>query len=466
MPNSLQKQMFQELKQKKIFDQARNYAFEYADQIDKMDVFPSEENLKNLDTFDEPIPENAGTAEDLIAQLHQYGSPATTAQTGGRYFGFVNGGALPVSVAVKWLSDFWDQNGGLYVISPINAKLEAVCENWLREIFELPKETVAGFVSGTSMANFCAIVAARFRLLKNLGWDVNEKGLNGAPKIRIVTHLQIHSAIKKGLAMAGFGKDNIEWIEADDQGRMIVDKLPELDNRTLLILQAGNANTGSFDDFSTLCTKANEAGAWVHIDGAFGLWAHATKSLSHLTKGMNLATSWATDGHKTLNTPYDSAVILCKDSEALISALQATGEYIIYNDEQKDPMLCTPEMSKRSRAIELWATMKYLGKSGMDELVTGLHLRAKQLETGLRNNGFTILNEVVFNQVLVRCENSKMTKAALLKIQKSGEVWCGGSTWNGEAAIRVSVCSWATTEEDIRRTIGVFAKAKNEGDRV
>jgi len=455
----LQKKMFKELKEKKIFDLARNYAFSYADNIDKMDVFPSDENLKNLEIFGEAIPDDSASAKSIISQLNKFGSPATTAQTGGRYFGFVNGGVLPISVATKWLADFWDQNGGMFLTSPINAKLEMICEQWLKELFNLPKETVAGFVSGTSTANFSGIVAARYRLLKNQGWDVNIKGLNGAPKIRIIAHQQAHSSITKALALAGFGKENVEWVESDDQGRMILDKLPKLDSTCLVFLQAGNVNTGSYDHFSEICKKTNNAGAWVHIDGAFGLWASASKSLSHLTEGMELASSWATDGHKTLNTPYDSAVILCKDSEALISALQATGEYITYS-KQKDPMLCTPEMSKRSRAIEMWAAIKYLGKKGIDEMVTGFHLRAKQLENGLRSNSFTIINEVVFNQVLVSCGNPELTKSTLLNLQRSGEIWCSGSTWKGEPVIRISICSWATTKEDIDRTIVAFKKAR------
>jgi len=460
----LQKQMFEELRDKKIFDLARTYAYDYADNIENMDVFPSEENHQKLSVFDEALPENSTSAESVITLLNEFGSPNTVAQTGGRYFGFVNGGAVPASIAAKWLADFWDQNAGLYIISPISGKLEMVCEQWLKEIFNLPESTVAGFVSGTSTANFCAIVAARFRLLKNLGWDVNEKGLNGAPKIRIVTHLQIHSAIKKALALAGFGKENIEWIEADHQGRMVVEKLPELDNRTLLILQAGNANTGSFDQFEKILPIANEAGAWVHIDGAFGLWAEACESLKHLTKGVQAATSWATDGHKTLNTPYDSGIILCKDSEALISALQATGEYIIFS-EQKDSMLYTPDMSKRARTIELWATMKYLGKKGIEEMITGFYHHAKQLEKGLRENGFRIINDVVFNQVMFACENPDLTKATVTNIQKSGEIWCGGSNWNGEAVIRMSICSWATTEVDIERSVAAFVKARAEAQK-
>ncbi|MEL6917140.1 MAG: aminotransferase class V-fold PLP-dependent enzyme [Bacteroidota bacterium] len=457
----LQEQMFEELKEKKIFDQARSYAFSYADGIEEMQVYPSRENLERLAIFDEAFPDGQTSAENIIHRLHEYGSPATIAQTGGRYYGFVDGGAVPVSIATKWLSDFWDQCGGLYLTSPINAKLEAICENWLKEIFNLPDETVAGFVSGTSMANLSGLAAARFRLLHNQGWDVNARGLNGAPKIRVIAHAQVHASIKKTLAILGLGIETVEWLPSDDQGRLIVDKLPKLDNRCLLLLQAGNANTGAFDSFAEVCEKSRKAGAWVHIDGAFGLWAAASKTLAYLTQGMEHASSWSVDGHKTLNTPYDSGIVLCRDSEALVGALQTTGEYIIYSD-QKDPILYGPEMSKRSRAIELWATMKYLGKSGIDKMVTGFHTRAKQLEEGLRNNGYTILNDVVFNQVLVACDTEELTKLTLQNIQNSGSVWCGGSTWLEKSVIRISVCSWATTKKDITTTIEVFKKAKHE----
>ena len=456
---SIQKQMLEELKGKDLFKQAESYAFEYIDGIENMNVFPSDEDLEELKNFDESLPEKSGTAKEIIKQLHTFGSPATIAQIGGRYFGFVNGGAVPVSLGVKWLADIWDQCGGLYLTSPINAKLETVCENWLKNIFNLPKETVAGFVSGTSMANLCGMAAARFQLLKNLDWDINEQGLNGAPKIRIIAHEQVHASVKKTMSMLGYGKNSIEWIPSDNQGRLIVDKLPKLDNRCLILLQAGNANTGSFDNFDYICDLANEVGAWVHIDGAFGLWAAATKSLSYLTKGIEKASSWAVDGHKTLNTPYDSGVILCKYPDALISSLQATGEYIIYS-ENRDPLLYTPELSKRSRAIELWATMKYLGKSGIDEMVTTFHKRAKQLEKGLEEIGFKIINDVVFNQVLVSCDTDDKTRKVIKYIQDSGECWLGGSVWQEKAVIRISICSWMTTENDIERTIKLFEEAK------
>ncbi|WP_219009950.1 pyridoxal phosphate-dependent decarboxylase family protein [Aquimarina litoralis] len=457
---SIQQQMRTELSKKKIFDQARSFAYEYIDGIEHMDVFPSKENIERLKTFDEPLSDKSSSAEEIIDQLHEFGSKATIAQLGGRYFGFVNGGAVPVALGVKWLSDVWDQCGGLYLTSPINSKLEQVCEQWLKTVFNLPMETVAGFVSGTSMANLSGLVAARFRLFKNLGWDINVKGINGAPEIKIFAHEQVHASIKKTLAMLGFGIENIHWIPSDTHGKLRLDRLPELDHRSLLILQAGNVNTGSFDDFDAICSQANKAGAWVHIDGAFGLWAAASKSLSYLTKGIEKASSWAVDGHKTLNTPYDSGIILCKDAEALISALQASGEYITYS-EQRDPLLYTPELSKRSRAIELWATMKYLGKEGMNTMITEFHTRAKQLAEGLSESGFIILNEVVFNQVLIACENDQQTNFVLNTIQSSSQCWCGGSNWQGKSAIRISICSWMTTKEDINKTISIFTEAKN-----
>ncbi len=455
---SIRDQMFKELKEKKIFDQARSYAYDYADQVSEMDVFPSDQNIENLKAFDEPLNQAPADAIQVIDMLNKWGGPATTAQTGGRYFGFVNGGAIPVSIATKWLSDFWDQNGGLYLTSPINSKLEDICERWLKDIFSLPEQTVAGFVSGTSMANLSALSAARYRLLKNQGWDVNVQGLNGAPKLRIIAHRQVHSSVKKTLVLLGYGSGNIEWLDSDEQGRAITSSIPPLDNSCLLLLQAGNVNTGGYDPFQEICPKANEAGAWVHIDGAFGLWAGACKSLQHLTKGIELAQSWAVDGHKTLNTPYDSGIVMCADEEALLTSLQATAAYINYTDH-REPLLYGPEMSKRSRAIELWSVMKYLGKSGIDEMVTGLHKHALHLSSELDKNGFTVINDVVFNQVLFKCETPEKTKAVLAYVQKSGICWCGGSTWDDVPVIRISICSWVTISEDILKTVAVFKEA-------
>ncbi len=458
---NIREKMFREMKDKAIFNQAKDYAFDYADHAFDRNVYPAEEAIAGLDIFNEVLPDQSGQPADILKQLHHYGSPATVSQIWGRYFGFVTGGTIPTALAAKMLSDFWDQNAGLYVMSPIVSKLESVVETWLKQLFNFPDKTVAGFVSGTSMGTLCGLAAARYRILQRLGWDVNEKGLFGAPKIRIVTGKQVHSSAIKGISILGFGKDSIEWVDVDEQGRIIPEQIPALDDRTILILQAGNVCSGSFDAFDQVCDRAAQANAWVHIDGAFGLWAAGSAKLKHLTKGMEKANSWSADAHKTLNTPYDCGIVLCNDSEALVSALQASGSYLVYGDK-RDGLLYTPEMSKRARIVELWATMKYLGRQGIDELVYGLHERAVQLAKGLADVGFQILNDVVFNQVLVACETDDLTDSTLKRIQESGECWCGGAEWDNRKVIRVSVCSWATTTDDIVRTIKAFKKAYAE----
>jgi len=450
--------MFAELTEKKIFEQAKEYAFDYADKALGRNVYPTNEALENLKIFDESIPYETGDVSEILKLLHQCGSPATVSQIGGRYFGFVNGGIIPAALAAKWLSDFWDQNTPLYVTSPIASKLESVVEMWLKQIFNLPNESVAGFVSGSSMAILCGLAAARFRTFQKLGWDINAKGLINAPKIRIVIGKHAHGTVLKAIALLGLGKDNIEWVDVDEQGRIIPDKIPQLDKSSILILQAGEVNSGAFDAFDEICDKARKAGTWIHIDGAFGLWAAASEKLKHLTKGIEKADSWSVDGHKTLNTSYDSGIVLCRDKDALVSALQATGSYIMYG-ENRDGMLYTPEMSRRARGVELWATIKYLGKQGIDELVFGLHKRAIQFAKELSENGFHILNEVFFNQVLVACNDDLETERTLKNLQESMECWCGSSQWFGRKVIRISICSWATTEEDVSRSVQAFVKA-------
>lgn len=456
----LRQQMFNELIEKQLFNQAREYAFDYAEKAFERNVYPTAEAISDLGVFKERLPDAGANAGELLELLHRYGSPATVSQIGGRYFGLVNGGIIPAALAVKWLSDFWDQNTPLYVTSPVTSTLERVVENWLKEIFNLPDETVAGFVSGTSTAILCALAAARFRIYQRLGWDVNAKGMVGAPKVRIIAGRHAHATVLKAVALLGLGNDNIEWVDADAQGRIIVEKIPDLDENSILIIQAGNVNSGSFDAFEEICEKANKANTWVHIDGAFGLWAAGSEKLKYLTAGIEKADSWSVDGHKTLNTPYDCGVVLCKDKDALVSALQATGSYIVYG-ENRDGMLYTPEMSRRARAVELWATMKYLGKQGIDELVYGLHERAKQFAVELKDNGFQVLNDVVFNQVLVTCDTDAETEDTLKNLQELRECWCGGSLWFGKKVIRISVCSWATTQEDVTRSVSSFVKARN-----
>ena len=459
---NLRETMLAEQQLKALFEQAKGYAFEYAEAIADRAVFPTPQAIADLEQFVEAMPGHPGDASSILQQLHDYGSPASVAQTGGRYFGFVNGGIIPVTLATKWLTDFWDQNTALQLMSPITSKLEEVCQRWLQQLLGLPDTTVAGFVSGTSSAIFCGLAAARLRIYGNHGWDFNQQGHNGAPPIRIIAGRHTHGAVIKAIALLGFGLDNIEWVEGDDQGRIDQNQMPELDATCIVILQAGNVNSGAFDPFDQICDNANAAGAWVHIDGAFGLWAGGTERLKHLTQGMEKAHSWSLDGHKTLNTPYDSGILLCRDKEALVTALQASGAYLTSNyGEQRDGMMYTPEMSRRARAIELWAALKYLGKSGVDELVYGLHQRAVQFADELKQANFTVHNDVVFNQVIVSpSDNDGTTMAVLEQIQSSGECWVGSSVWQGNKVIRISVCSWMTSPGDISRSVRAFIHAR------
>lgn len=455
----IQDRIFDDIRRFELYDEAQSYGQQYLDEVFDRPVYPSEAALDGLCVFDEELTEDATSGKEIIDQLHQYGAPATLTQVGGRYFGFVNGSILPASLAAKIQTAYWDQNGAMQVLSPISARLEMTVEQWLVDLFGLPDNTAAGFVSGSSMASFCGLAAARYRIHKNQGWDVNEHGLRNAPPIRIVTGKDAHSTIRKAISLLGFGQSNVEWVDVDDQGRIQVDQVPALDDRTILILQAGNVNSGSFDNLGALCKKAKDAGAWIHIDGAFGLWAAAVPNLKWLVNGLEHGTSWAVDAHKTLNAPYDSGIILCADREALVSALHMSGGYIVKGDD-RDGMFYTPEMSRRARIFELWAALKYLGKKGIAQMISTMCLRAHQLTEKLSLvKGFEIPNQVVFNQVLVKTESDLKTEQVLKSIQEERVCWVGGSTWKGERVIRVSICSWATTYDDIVKTAASFEKA-------
>lgn len=456
---TLQEKLFREVEQKDLFRMAQQHAFEYVDALSSRAVYPQADALDGLAAFDEALPDGTGSATEVLDLLNRHGSPATVAQTGGRYFGFVNGGALPVGLAARWLSDFWDQNAALDTMSPVSSKLEEVCESWLVTLFGLPTGTVAGFVGGSSAAILCGLAAARYRILGNRGWSINESGLDGAPRIRIVCSDQVHAAVTRAVALLGFGTRSIEWVDSDAQGRIIPSAIPTLDESAIVIVQAGNVCSGAFDGIDEVCERAQKAKAWVHIDGAFGLWAAASRQLRYLTRGLEKATSLSVDAHKTLNAPYDAGIALCTDREALKHALLASGSYVAYGNG-RNGMQYTPDLSRRARAVELWAVLKYLGKDGIDQLVTGLHERAIRLKRGLEAKGFRILNDVVFNQVLVACGSATLTERTLRQVQESGECWVGGAVWQGEPVIRVSICSWATTEDDIDRSVEALASAR------
>jgi glutamate/tyrosine decarboxylase-like PLP-dependent enzyme len=465
---------------KALFERAKQYAYEYMDDVDRRSVYPSEEAITEMrrQFADEPLP--ATIAQDpltaILEPLHRYGAPATTSSTGGRYFGFVNGNSLPVASAVGWMTQVWDQNAALYAMSPISATLEHILEKWIPEL--LFKDSVhgdfdghdiaMGLVGGTSVANLCGLAAARHCILKRQGWSVNEDGLFGAPPIRVVTSQEAHSSIKKALSLLGLGNSNkcVERVPVDDQGRICVDQLPTLDATTIVILQAGHVGTGAFDDFDSICKLASEAGAWVHVDGAFGLWAAASRSLQYLTKGLERADSWSVDGHKSLNTPYDCGIILCKHRDMLTEAMAATGSYLQRGnaaEQERDGMFYTPDMSRRGgRAIELWATLKYLGREGVEQLMDGLVANAQSFGRLLDEAGFDIQNDIVFNQCLFKCATPQETSETLKHIQSSGVLWCGGTTWKNEPAIRISVCSWSTTFEDVKKSVQAIIEARDQ----
>ena len=442
-----------------LLREALGYAEEYIRTLDARPVFPSPDALDRLDELDEPFPEQPSNASDVLALLHEVGSPGTVAQTGGRYFGFVNGGALPVGMAARVLADVWDQNTAHYVMSPVAARLEAICEEWLVELLGLPVGTAAGFVTGTTLANLSGLAAGRNEILRRRGWDVAESGLYGAPAIPVVVGQEAHAAVRKSLALLGMGDAHTHVVPVDGQGRMRPDLVPDLEEPALFVAQAGNVNSGAFDPVGELCQLAHAGEGWVHVDGAFGLWAAAVPSLSKHMEGVGQADSWAVDAHKTLNVPYDCGVVLCRDREALLAAFRASASYFQWSAD-RDPMRYTPSMSKRARAVELWAVLKALGREGVVQLVEQLCSHAGDFAGRLREQGFTIHNDVVFNQILVSCGDDAETTRTLAALQSLGDCWCGGSTWKGIQVIRVSVCSWTTTREDIERSVAAFSSAR------
>ena len=436
-----------------------DYAEEYLRTLDERPVFPDAGALEALDQLGGAFPEAPTEARDTLALLHRVGGPATVAQVGGRYFGFVDGGALPVGVAARVLADVWDQNTAHYVMSPVAARLEAVCEEWLADLLGLPEGSAAGFVTGTTLANLSGLAAGRNELLRRRGWDVAAQGLYGAPPIPVVVGADAHAAVRKSLALLGMGDAHTRVVPVDEQGRMRIDRFPGLDGPALVVAQAGNVNSGAFDPVDRICDRTHPTGGWVHVDGAFGLWAAAVPSLRSLVPGIARADSWAVDAHKTLNVPYDCGVVLCRDRDALEAAFRASASYFQWSAE-RDPMRYTPSMSKRARAVELWAVLRTLGREGVARLVEQLCGHAADFARRLDAEGFRILNAVVFNQVLVGCDDDEETTRTLAHLQTLGDCWCGGSTWKGRPVIRISVCSWATGEADVERSVAAFRRAR------
>lgn len=441
-----------------LLDEAAQRAIAYLEAVGGRRVAPTEAALARLPELGGVLAVNPSPAVETLRLLDEIGSPATMASAGGRYFGFVIGGALPVTVAANWLATAWDQNAGLWTSSPISAYLEEVALEWLVDLLRLPEGTGGAFVTGASMASFTALAAARHALLERAGWNIVEQGMAGSPPLRVVVSDEVHVTMVKALSLLGFGSATLERVPVDDQGRMRTDCLPPLDDRTIVCVQAGDVNSGCFDPIEAICSVASESRAWVHVDGAFGLWAAAAPSLEHLIAGTEHAHSWSTDAHKWLNTPYDNGIALVRDARHLRSAMAAPAAYLL-TSAHREPAYHSPELSRRARGVDIWAALRALGRSGIADLVERTCDLARRIAAGLRAQGFEILNDVVLNQILVAAVNDDQTDQLAAGIQQDGVCWCGTTSWRGRRAVRISVSSWATNEDDADLTIEAFVSA-------
>jgi len=436
-------------------------ASRYLESIGDRPVAPSASAIEGLAALDVPMPGEPADAAAVLADLDELVGPATMAMAGPRFFGFVIGGALPVTVAANMIATAWDQNSARSDVTPGTARVEAVALRWLVEVLALPAGTAGGFVTGATLANFTALAAARHALLAREGWDVEARGLFGAPEIEVVVGAEVHVSVHKALSLLGLGKARVTVVPADAQGRMRADVFPRIGPRTIVCLQAGNVNTGAFDPAEELVPLARAAGAWVHVDGAFGLWARAAPGRAALARGFEGADSWATDLHKWLNVPYDSGVALVRDEAALRAAMSMSAAYLP-EGRLRDPAEYTPELSRRARGVEAWAALRALGRSGVAELVERSCRQARRFAEGLAAAGHRVLNDVVLNQVVVSFGDPDRTRRVIAAIQRDGTCWCGGTTWQDHVAMRISVSSWATTDADVERSLHAMLRAARE----
>jgi glutamate/tyrosine decarboxylase-like PLP-dependent enzyme len=421
-----------------------------------------------------PLPEQGEDPTTVIERLAEAVEPGLVASAGPRYFGFVVGANYPAAVAADWLTSAWDQNAGLYATSPAAAVAEEVAGQWLVELFGLPPGTSCGFTTGATMANFTSLAAARHGVLRAAGWEVEESGLFGAPPVNVVVGDQAHVTIFASLQMLGLGRGRVHRVEADGQGRMRLDALREtlagLDGPTIVCVQAGNVSTGAFDPLPEIASMLADRQAWLHVDGAFGLWAAASADRRHLAAGLDRADSWTTDAHKWLNVPYDSGLVFVRDAAAHRAAMSLGAAYYVETaGAERDNFNWVAESSRRARGFAVYAVLRALGRTGVAGLIDrccDLALRmADRLAAG---NGVEILNDVVLNQVLVRFSPAgaaggpsaadALTRDVVARVQADGTCWLGGTTWHGRSAMRVSVSSWRTTEADIDRSAAAILR--------
>lgn len=432
-------------------------ALEYTRSLPARRVFPDAEAIAGLQRFDEPLPLDGYPPEHTLAMLDDVGSPATTASNGADYYGFVIGAALPVASAAERLMIAWDQCASGWDNSPVSATLERQAARWLLEILELPRESAVGFGTSATACTLSCLATARRDLLKQQGWDFDQDGLIGAPEIRVVVSALAHITVIKALRVLGFGLRHLLIAPVNERGQVDIERLPELNDRTILCLQAGEVNSGEFDEFAQLIPLAKAAGSWVHVDGAFGLWARAS-SLNKLTSGIELADSWTTDAHKWLNTPYDCAMAICRHASALSATLRGDAVYsAAAEDAQKN---LTLEFSRRPRGIPVWAALRSLGRAGVAEMVERHCRLAKRVAEGLSCSGYRVLNRVVLNQVLFRADDQQQTLRIRDAVQASGETWFAATQWQGQPALRISISSWRTEDANIDRLLLLLDRIK------
>ncbi len=437
---------------------AAERAIAYRATIGERQVGPAEGSLARLQqALGGPLPEQPSDPTAVIAALDRFGSPATVASTGGRFFGFVIGGSLPSTVAANWLATAWDQNTCLLAAAPATTLIEQIALEWLIEVLDLPRAAGGAFVTGCQMANFTALAAARHTLLARLGWDVEARGLFGAPPLPVIVGEDAHSTIFKALALLGLGRDRVLRVPIDAEGRMRADALPDIDGPAIVCMQAGNVNSGAFDPAGEIVAWARARNAWVHVDGAFGLWARAAARRAHLARGCEGADSWATDAHKWLNVPYDCGVALVRDPATLKGVMGTQAAYL-QESPVREAMNYTPELSRRARGVEVWAALRTLGREGVAELVERCCRHAARFAQGLREAGVEVLNEVTLNQVLVSFGDDARTRRVVERIQADGTCWCSGTQWRGRAAMRISVSSHATTEADVEASLAAMLR--------
>ncbi|WZH37122.1 MAG: pyridoxal-dependent decarboxylase [Microbacterium enclense] len=421
-------------------------------------VFPDSAAIDAVRSLDAPFDETGWAPSETLRALDEVGGAATVASNDPRYFGFVIGATLPIAAAADRLVLAWDQAASSFDNSPAAHLLERHAARLVLDALDLPRDAGVGFSTSATAGTLTALVTARRVLLSRHGWDVDRRGLSGAPDVRVVVSELAHITVLKALRLLGFGLDNLHRAPVDEHGRIIADMLPELDDRTILILQAGEVNTGESDPFITLVPAAQRAGAWVHVDGAFGLWARASRTHQHLVAGVDQADSWTTDAHKWLNTPYDAAIHIVRDSTHLADALNADAAYSTATaDAQKN---LTLEFSRRPRGIPTWAALRTLGRTGLAGLIDSRIALAQHAANGLREAGYSVLNRVVLNQVLARGDDAEQTARAREHVQNSGEAWFGGTTWQGQPAFRISLSSWRTEQEHVDALLATLAGAK------